>query len=93
MFEMCFCFVIATEKSKCVLKLRFTSGFICFIFAFSGHCFLSLNLYFLKLRSVPMWSADAFLQGDRFVLTSVKVMEWNHKEWTLIFEANSRLLF
>ena len=30
-----------------------------------------------------------FLQNDWFVLTSVKMIEWHHKQWTLILEANS----
>ena len=39
--------------------------------------------------SAYLWSADAFLQNDRFVLTSGKTIEWHHKQWILIFEANS----
>ena len=70
------------------MMFRFASLFICFIFAgatFSSHPLLSLDLYFLKQCSVSLWSADALLHFDRFVLTSVKMIEWHHKQWSLIF--------
>ena len=61
------------------MKFRFASMFfVCFMFVgveFSSLLLLSLDLYFLKQPSVPLWSADARLQVDQLVLISVKMTE------------------
>ena len=78
------------------MKFGFAFLFLCFQFAggaFSSHPSLSSNFYLLKQLSVPMLSADALLQFGWCILTSVKMIEWHHKEWTLIFEASARFLF
>ena len=84
--------------SQCVMKFRFASIFICFKFAgdyFSSHSLLSLDFFLGATFSAFILCGlqMLFLQNDRFALTSVKMIEWHHKQWILIFEAITDVFF
>ena len=91
--------VISTGKSVCYeVSLRF----YIYLFYVCRWCFLQSSTFelgplFLKQNSVPLWSVDVFLQTDRYVLTSVKMIEWHDKQLIFFgsenFSITSSLLF